>query len=116
MVGNEFTCIDRNGIAIACSRECWSKHVTVHPEILGQQELIKIIITHPLSEYQDVRHVDTRNYYKSVVLPGIGNTLVKVSIQYSKKYGRERGFVKTAYATDNIKKGEIWLWGHKFTN
>lgn len=77
---------------------------------------MKAIISSPTSEYQDVRHINTRNLYKNLVLPTIGNALVKVSIRYSKQYGKERGFVKTAYATDKVKKGEVWLWGQKFVN
>jgi len=113
VVGNEFTCKDRNGIAIACSRECWSKHISVHAEMIDQQNIVKTVITSPLSEYQDVRNVDTRNLYKTAVLPQIGNTLIKVSIRYSKQFGRERGFVRTAYATSKVKKGEVWIWGQK---
>lgn len=111
MVGNEFTCKDRNGILISCSRECWVKHVSIHAEI--SKGIIQVVIESPLSEYQDVRHIDTRSFYKQVVLPAIGNTLIKVSVQYTSKYGRDRGFIKTAYATDRVKKGEVWLWGHK---
>lgn len=113
MIGNEFTCNDRNDVSIACSCECWAKHISIHPEMGGQQGVVKVVIEHPLSEYQDVRHVATRNFYKSVVLPTVGNTYVKVSIRYTKQYGKERGFVKTAYATDKPKKGEVWLWGQK---
>lgn len=112
---NEYSCLDRNGVPVYCSRECWAKHICIHAEMIGQQELIKLIIKSPMSEYQDVRHVDTRNLYKTVVLPLIGSTLVKVSIRYERLHVRERGFVKTAYATNRVKAGEVWLWGHKFT-
>ena len=116
MIGNEFACQDRSGIPVSCSRVCWAKHVTVHAEMIGQQELIKVIIHSPQSEYQDVHNINARSLYKTVVLPHIGNTLVKVSIEYPEKYDRKRGFVRTAYATDKVKGGEIWLWGHKFPN
>ncbi len=113
MFGNEFTCEDRNGTPISCSHEVWVKHICVHPEIIGQQG---VVIRSPLSEYQDTHHADTRNIYKNLVLPAVGNTLLKVSIRYSKRYGKERGTIKTAYATDKVKKGEIWLWGQKPEN
>lgn len=114
MIGSEFSCADRNGVTIICSRECWSKHIIAsHLEIADQQGLIKAIIEKPGGEYQDVRHVDTKSYYKQLVLPTVGNTLVKVSIEYRKVMGKDRGFVKTAYATDKVKKGEVWLWGQK---
>jgi hypothetical protein len=112
--GNEFTCKDRNDVAVYCSRECWTKHICIHAETRGQQKLVQVAIRTPSSEYQDPHHADTRNLYKSLVLPIIGNTLLKVSIQYIKQFGTVRGFVKTAYATDKVKKGEIWLWGQKY--
>lgn len=84
--------------------------------MVGQQGVVKTIIKSPLSEYQDVRHVNTRNLYKNAVLPTIGNTLVKVSIRYFKSYGKERATIKTSYATDKVKKGEVWLWGQKLIN
>ena len=84
--------------------------------MVNQQGVVKTVISSPLSEYQDVRHVDTRNLYKNLVLPVIGNTLVKVSIQYFKVMGKERGRVKTAYATYNVKKVEVWLWGQKLVS
>jgi hypothetical protein len=82
----------------------------------GQQGVVKAIIESPLSEYQDVRHVDTRNLYKRLVLNPIGSTLVKVSIRYGSRMGRERGFVKSAYATNTVKRGEVWRWGQKLTS
>jgi len=84
--------------------------------MIGQQEIVKLIIQSPISEYQDVHNINARSLYKNLVLPCIGNTLVKVSIEYPEKFDRTRGFVRTAYATDNVKGGEIWLWGHKFEN
>jgi hypothetical protein len=84
--------------------------------MINEQGVLKTVISSPTSEYQDVRHVDTRILYKSLVLPTVGNTLVKVCIRYSKQYGKERGFVRTAYATDRIKKGEVWLWGQKLVS
>lgn len=116
MIGNEFTCQDRKGITVTCSRECWTKHVCIHAEMINEQGVVKTVISSPTSEYQDVRHVDKHNFYKNLVLPTVGNTLVKVCVEYSKQYGKERGFVRTAYATDRVKKGEIWLWGQKYVN
>ena len=114
MFGNEFTCKDRNDVTVFCSLECLAKHICTHAETIGQQKLIQLVIRAPSSEYQDKHHADTRSLYKSLVLPIIGNTLLKVSIQYVKQLGTLRGFVKTAYATDNVKRGEIWLWGQKY--
>jgi ribosomal 30S subunit maturation factor RimM len=116
VIGNEFTCEDKNGIIVAYSRECWYKHIIIHPEMIDSQGVVKAVIETPNSEYQDVRHLGTRNYYKQLILPYIGITLVKVSVQYRKVFGKERGFIKTAYATDKVKKGEVWLWGQKFVN
>jgi len=81
--------------------------------MVGQQGIVKAVIETPLSEYQDVHHIDTRNLYKNVVLPIVGNTYIKVCLKYIKVYGRERAIVRTAYATNGLKKGEVWLWGHK---
>jgi hypothetical protein len=113
LIGNEFVCKDRKGITVACSRECWAKHVIVHAEMNGQQGVVKAVVESPTSEYQDAHHIDTRNYYKRLVLKNWGNTLVKVSVRYGSQMGKERGRVKTAYATDKVKKGEVWLWGQK---
>jgi len=116
LIGNEFICKDRNGITVSCSRECWVKHIAIHAEMNGQQGVIKAIISSPSSEYQDAHHVDRRSLYKRLVLNKIGNTLIKISIRYSSQMGRERGIVMTAYATDKVKRGEVWLWGQKLTS
>lgn len=117
MIGNEFVCKDRNGVVVNCSRECWKKHIlSSRSELSGRQELVKEIIESPTSEYQDIRHIDTKSIYKKVVLnPVWEEVLVKVSVKYKVQFGRERGYVKTAYSTDKVKTGEVWLWGQRLS-
>jgi hypothetical protein len=66
----------------------------------------------PKSIYQDARKIDSKSFYKPGVFIGHENLLLKVSISYHRVFGKTVGYVNSAYRTDRVKRGEIWLWGH----
>ncbi|MFC1939129.1 hypothetical protein ACFLXO_00375 [Chloroflexota bacterium] len=108
----EFSCIDPNGIVISCSEQSWT-HLTKHNEMIGQQGIIKAVLESPDFINRDANHKKWNNYYKLLVLPQIGSTYVRVTVQRPRLIGRKRGYVITGHACNGEKKGEVRLWSKK---
>mgnify|MGYP001597638765 CR=1 FL=1 len=104
-----FRCKDPNGISINCSRGNW-EHATEHKEMIGQQGVAKAVLETPDFINRDLTNKKRSNYYKLLVLPNIGSTYVRVTVQRSAIILRKTGYVITSHACNNEKKGEIRLW------
>ena len=105
----EFRCTDPNGISISCSAQSWI-HLTRHKELVGQQGIVKVVLETPDFINRDVNRKRRSNYYKLVVLPQIGMTYVRITVQRPKLFGRKKGYVITGVACNGEKKGEVRLW------
>jgi len=84
--------------------------------MIGLQDKVIGTIQHPFSTYQDAKNIETRSYYRPGVFIGYPNLLLKVSVSYDKTLTGVLGYVRTAFRTDRVKKGEIWLKGHHYSN
>lgn len=106
----EFVCKDRYGVTVYCTVADWI-HINKHQELIGKQELIKLVIEKPDSIYQDTDYKDRRVLYKACALPNpIGACYVRVVIKYSANPLRKRGWVCTAFASESKKKREVLIW------
>jgi hypothetical protein len=105
----EFRCIDPNGVIISCHNWNWA-HLINHKELIGQQGVVKAVIESPDFINNDVKHKNRTNYYKLLILPRIGSTYVRITVQKPILLSRKRGVIITGYACNGEKKGEVRLW------
>ena len=105
--------MDKDGIPVICSKECWEDHILDgHPEMEGCETHVKATIENPYQIYQDAFDIKVKVIYKPFILPKPFNQqYLRVAIKYSrKKFKRPRGYVLTAFPCINIKKGDILIW------
>jgi len=87
------------------------QHIIKHGELRQKQELVRAVIEHPDSIYQDTDNKKKRVLYKSCVLaPPWGACYVRVIIEYHMIPLIKKGWVCTAHASYNKKAGEVLIW------
>lgn len=109
----EFSCRDKDGIEVICTKDTWVNHIIAeHPEMGGCQAHVKTAIERPYQIYQDGRNPNKKNVYKPFILPKPFHTqYLRVTIKYRKRvFGGLRGYVSTAFACQGKRKGDILIW------
>ena len=74
------------------------------------QGVAKAVLESPDFINRDLTNRKRRNYYKLLVLPNIGNTYVRVTVERTTIFMWKRGEVITSHACNDEKKGEVRLW------
>lgn len=108
-----FRCRDIDNVVVVCYKDTWENHIAgEHLEVKGCEHIVKEAIEKPYRVYQDSRHISRKNIYKPFVLPKPCHTdYLRVGIEYRKRLlVGLRGFVRTAFACKNIRKGDILIW------
>lgn len=108
-----FTCIDKDGIIVVCTKDTWYNHIVAeHPEMKGWEVYVKASIEKPFQIYQDGRHPYIRIIYRPFVLPKPYNlSFLRIAIKYRKRrFDKLRGYVSTAFPCVNKRKGDILIW------
>ena len=59
---------------------------------------------------QDKDFNDRRVFYKQCVLPDLGSQYLRVIVKYERTVFKNRGLIRTAFASDGTKKGETVIW------
>ncbi len=111
-----FRCLDKDGITVICPRDTWENHIVFeHPEMIGCELHVKETIEKPYQVYQDPRHPNQKNIYRPFILPKPFHTqYLRVAIKYRKRrFGNSVGYISTAFACQNKKKGDILIWEEK---
>lgn len=108
----DFSIEDRDGSSVRCTHDSWANHIVdEHPELENQQSAVSITVQEPIYIYQSGRYPERRLFYRPFVLPApFRNSYVLVVIAYRGSGDRRRGEVVSAYATANIKEGDILIW------
>ena len=108
----EFETSDREGVTVRCHHDTWASHIAdEHLEMSGHQSAVTVTLRDPAFEYQDSRHLRRKIYYRPFVLPGQFNRYyVRVVVEYRGTGNRKRGVVVTAFASANIREGDILIW------
>ena len=109
-------CLDKDGVTVICSRDTWENHVVPeHPEMRGCEAYVKATIEKPYQLYQDSKHPNQKVIYQPFILPKPFHTqYLRVAIKYRKrKWGNVVGYILTAFACQNKKKGDILIWEEK---
>jgi hypothetical protein len=107
MMPQIFSTFDPRGRLVICTEECWNFHILDgHPELDGQEELVKKAIEQPSLPfiYQDKDYQDRHVYYS---LDDSGEYYLKVIAEF---LNDEYGEVITAFWTDSIRPGEKMIW------
>ena len=101
-----------DGIEIRCRHDTWAGHIAdEHLELEGQQSAVSATIQEPIYIYQSGRYPRRRVFYRPFVLPApFQRNYLLVVIEYRGGVNRRRGEVITAFATINIKEGDILIW------
>ena len=108
-----FQCLDRDGILVTCSQECWDIHIlATHPDMKGCEVYVRTAIENPYQIYQDSKDINKRIIYKPYILPKPYNQqYLRVAIEYKHRIFKGlRGYVLSAFPCINIKKGDILIW------
>ena len=108
-----FQCKDRDNVIVICPEDTWQSHIVAeHPEMEGWEAHVKLAIEKPYQIYQDPRHINKRNIYKPFILPKPYHTqYLRVCIEYKKqKFGRLKGYIRSAFPCTGKRKGDILIW------
>ncbi len=77
----------------------------------GNQGAVCTTIRDPVYIYQSNRYLGRRLYYRPFTLPQpFYSTYTLVVVQYKGQGSKRRGEIVSAYATANIKAGDILIW------
>jgi hypothetical protein len=110
---NIIDCLDKDGIRVVCDEGTWYNHILAeHPEIKECEAIVKAAINTPYEIYQDNLVLNKKVIYKPFVLPKPFNTYyLRIVIEYEKsRFRGMRGYIRTAFACSNKKKGDILIW------
>jgi hypothetical protein len=111
---NRLECQDKDGVTVICTEDTWVNHIVAeHPEMVGCEAYVKSAIQSPFQIYQDGTDLKKRVFYTSFVLPKPFHTqYLRIVVEYRKNRlrGALRGYVCTAFACKNKKKGDILIW------
>jgi hypothetical protein len=109
----EFNCLDKDGTPIICTKERW-EHITIaskHTELIDKQNLVALVIKTPDQINKDRNFSDRKVIYKSLVLPPpLGACYVRVVVKYRRNVLRKAGWVCSAFASEDIRSGEVIIW------
>lgn len=111
-VPKEFDCVDVFGNGVSCSRRRW-KHICVHAEMVGLQEIVKSIIIKPDFITKSRSYANRNVYYKKCYLAQLGKDerYIRIVIEYNIDEKRKlRGRIITAMACNGSKLGEVLVW------
>lgn len=111
-----FKCKDKDGIEVICFRDTWDNHIVAeHPYMKGCEAYVKTTIERPYQIYQDPIFLKRNIIYKPFALPiPFNQEYLRIVLEYRKHIFRGMiGKVITAYATRNIKQGDIIKWPRK---
>jgi hypothetical protein len=110
---NILECKDKDGITIICTEDTWVNHVIFeHPEMQGCETHVKTAIQNPFQIYQDSSDLKKKVIYNPFILPKPFHTQylrIVIEYRYSNIRG-QRGYICTAFACKNKKKGDILIW------
>ncbi|HEY93818.1 MAG TPA: hypothetical protein G4O15_02615 [Dehalococcoidia bacterium] len=111
---NIIECTDKDGIKVVCDDGTWYNHIEAeHPEMKECAAIVKETIQDPYEIYQDRFNLNKKVIYKPFVLPRPFHTYyLRIVIEYKtrKLRGGLIGYVRTAFACSNKKKGDVLLW------
>ena len=109
-------CDDKDGNAVVCSQDTWNTHIVAeHPEMKGCEAHVQAAIEKPYQIYQDSKHPSKKIIYRPFILPPPFHTqYLRVAIKYRKKLlGGVKGYISTAFACQNKRRGDILIWEEK---
>jgi hypothetical protein len=108
----DFSGVDKFGTKIRCAHNTWLNHIVAqHLEMAGQQSAIMACCNNPYQVYQSGRYPQRLIYYKPFALPKpFDRYYLLVVVEYSGSGARHRGKIVTAFASANIKRGDILIW------
>lgn len=110
---NVVNCYDKDGIQVVCDDGTWYNHIVAeHPEIGGCEAHVKVAIENPYQIYQDSTDINRLIIYQPFILPKPFHTqYLRIGIEYKqRKSERKKGYVRTAFACRNKRKGDILIW------
>ena len=110
---NVINCYDQDGIQVVCDDGTWYNHIVAeHPEIGGCEAHVKVAIEDPYQIYQDATDINRIIIYQPFILPKPFHTqYLRIGIEYKqRKSARKKGYVRTAFACQNKRKGDILIW------
>ena len=103
-----FECKDVFGEDIICPYDRW-QHILDHPEMYGQEGLVKATIEDPDFITQDKYFENRFCNYKKLELPILGVNYIRVIVQKKSK----KGIVISAFSCVGSAKGEKLIWKKK---
>jgi hypothetical protein len=110
---NIIECLDKDGVKVVCDAGTGYNHILAeHPEMKECEAIVEAAIQTPYQVYQDRITLNKKVIYKPFVLPNPFHTYyLRIVIEYKKSGFRgTRGYIRTAFACANKKKGDILLW------
>lgn len=110
---NVINCYDKDGIRVVCDDGTWHNHIVAeHPEMGGCEAHVKATIEYPYQIYQDSTDINKKIIYKPFVLPKPFHTqYLRIAIEYrQRKFENKKGYVRSAFACRNKRKGDILIW------
>ena len=110
---NIINCHDKNGIKIVCDKNTWYNHIVGgHPEIQGREAYVQAAIESPYQIYQDGSNLNKKIIYQPFILPEPFHTqYLRIAIEYKQNIlGHVKGYICTAFACKQKKKGDILIW------
>jgi hypothetical protein len=111
-----FKCKDKDGTNVICFKDTWDNHIVAeHPFMKGCEAYVKSAIERPYTVYQDSGSINRLIIYKPYVLPiPFEKEYLRIVLEYKNHIIRGiTAKVITAYATRNIKQGDILIWPKK---
>jgi hypothetical protein len=106
----EFTRVDVRGKTVECLYNDW-QYLIKHQEMRYQQNVVQDILKTPEFINRDKDFHNRFSYYKLTTLPSLGETYVKVIVEFKKYiFASEKGFVYNAFSCRGEKQGEVRVW------
>ena len=108
-----FEWVDREGVPVFLQQgDLGGTHYARrHLEVSGQEEAVRLAISHPLYVYRDARYFNRKVYYLPFVLPApYDRFYLKVVVAYDMEGGRMKGQVITAFGEETVRESDELLW------
>lgn len=108
----EFVCKEPRNVIISCSKKQWS-YLSKHKEMEGQQGVVKAVIEKPdfICQSRDFKNRNT--FYKRLVMASVGDTYIRVVVEYRGKLLGKRGYMINAFPCGGMQEGEVIIWEKK---
>ena len=101
-----FEVVDRRGYKIQCTQRQWDCHViSGHPEMKGQEELVKQALIDPFAIYADINKIDREIYY---YFPSEKYRYIRVVVRIN--HSKRTGALLTAFPSSTGKNRERMIW------